>query len=123
MSIKLKPLTPEEITWTNQQPVVGTPSLMRLRAALDAAGLRPVELVLTSDGENVEFRLERGPAVRHMDREQTLRNLITTFRASGFQVGFVELGLGDFEDEFVSGMSFVAPLERVCERGPVPVEP
>lgn len=119
----MKPLTPEEITWTNQQPVVGTPSMKRLRAALETAGLRPVELVLHPDGENVEFWLGRGPAVRQLDREQTLRQLITTFRGSGFEVGFVELGIGDFDDEFVSGMSLVAPLERVCEQGPVPVVP
>lgn len=56
------PITPEEIIWTNQQPVIGTPSLTRLRFALETAGLRPVELVLDDQGESIEFRLERGPA-------------------------------------------------------------
>lgn len=122
MSFNLKPLTPEEIAWTNRQPVSGKPSLTRLRTALETAGLRPVELALDDDGENVEFRLERGPAVRQLDREQTLRMLITTFRRSGFEVGFVELGVADFDDQSVYGMSLVAPLEQVCEYGPVPVE-
>ena len=45
------------------------PCITRLRAALVAAGLRPVELALDDEGETVEFQLERGPAVRHMDRE------------------------------------------------------
>lgn len=115
-------ITPEEIAWTNQQPVVGTPSMKRLRLGLETAGLRPVELLLDDDGENIEFRLERGPAVRHMDREQTLRTLITTFRGSGFEVGYTELAVADFDDQFVYGMSLVAPLEQVCEYGPVPVE-
>ncbi len=123
MSFNLKPLTPEEITWTNQQPVVGTPSIKRLRGALEVADLRPVELVLHPDGENVEFRLERGPSVRHMDREQTLRTLITTFRGSGFEVGFVELAVADFDDDCVSGFTLVAPLEIIGEQKPVPVEP
>lgn len=102
---------------------MGAPSLARLRAALDAAGLRPLDLVLDADRTSVEFRLERGQAVRQIDREQTLRLLITTFRGSGFAVSFVELGVGDFDDEIVSGMSFVAALEQVCEQGQVPVEP
>ena len=123
MSDTPKPLTPEEIAWTNQQPVVGTPALTSLRAALDAAGLHPVELVLSPDRETVEFRLESGPAVRHLNRERILRQLIKTFRGSGFEVGYVELGVSDFDEESVSGMSLVAPLEQVCEQGPVPVEP
>lgn len=118
-----KRLTPEEIAWTNQQPVAGKPSVTRLRAELNAAGWRPVELVLHPDGESMEFRLERGPAVRHLDREQTLRQLIKTFRGSGFEVGFVELGIADFDDKFVSGFSLVAPLEMIAEKNPVPVEP
>jgi hypothetical protein len=123
MSIKLKPLTAEEIAWTNQQPVVGKPSLTLLRAALEAAGLRPVELALDDDGENVEFRLERGPAARQLDREQTLRMLITTFRGSGFEVGFTEMALADCDDDSIHGMTLVGPLELICEHGPVPVEP
>lgn len=122
-SVKLPaPITPEEIAWTNLQPMIGTPSLTRLRLALQTAGLRPVELVLNDDGENIEFRLERGPTVRHMDREQTLRTLIATFRGSGFEVGYTELAVADFDDQSVYGMSLVAPLEQVCEHGPVPVE-
>ncbi|MCL4787035.1 MAG: hypothetical protein KJ070_09630 [Verrucomicrobia bacterium] len=118
----MKPITPEEIAWTNQQPVVSTPSLTRLRLGLETAGLRPVELLLDDDGENIEFRLERGSALRYMDREQTLRQLIATFRGSGFEIGFAELAVADFDDESVYGMSLVAPLEQVCEFGPVPVE-
>ena len=80
MNSKMTFITPEEMTWTQAQPVLGTPSLTRLRASLDAAGLRPAELVLAADRTSVEFRLVRGPASRHMEREQTLRNLITTVR-------------------------------------------
>jgi hypothetical protein len=123
VNFDLKPLTPEEIAWTNQQPVVGNPSLTRLRAALIAAALRPVELLLGANGESVEFRLERGPAVRHLDRERTLRQLITTFRGCGFEIGFTEMAIADFDDQFVSGGSLVGPLEQICEQGPVPVEP
>jgi len=102
---------------------LGKPSMSRLRAALEAAGWRPVELTLEPEGEYVEFRLERGPAVRHMDREQTVRRLITIFRGCGFEVGFREFGLEDFEDQYTFGMSLVGPLDQVCEHGPVPVEP
>jgi len=124
VSVKLpEPITPEELAWVVQQPVVGKPSMSRLRAALEAAGWRPVELTLEPEGEYVEFRLERGPAVRHMDREQTVRRLITIFRGCGFEVGFREFGLEDFEDQYTFGISLVGPLDQVCEHGPVPVEP
>jgi hypothetical protein len=119
----IQPITPEEFAWTNQQPVTGAPSLTRLRAGLEAAGLRPVELVLDADGTSMEFRLERGPAVRQMDREGTLRRLIKNFRGAGFEVGYAELGLGDFDDEIVSGFSLVAPLEPIGEQIPVLIHP
>ena len=119
----LVPVSPEEIAWTNQQPVVGKPSLTRLRAELIAAGLRPAILALDEEGENVEFRLERGPAARHLDKEQTLRQLITTFRGSGFEVGFTELGVADFDDQSVYGSTLVGPLEQICEHRSMPVEP
>jgi hypothetical protein len=119
----MKPITPEEIAWTNQQPVVGEPSLTRLRVALEAGGLRPAELALHPDGEDLEFRLERGPAVRHLNREQTLRQLIITFRGSGFEVGFTEMALADFDKESVYGTTLVGPLEQICEHGPVLVGP
>lgn len=118
----MKPLTPEEIAWTNRQPVVGTPSIKKLRGALEAAGLRPVELTLHPDGENFEFWLERGPAARQLDREQTLRQLIAIFRRSGFEVGFVELAVADFDDQSVYGSTLIGPLDLICTHGPVPVE-
>ena len=117
------PVSTEETAWTNQQPVVGKPSLTRLRAELIAAGLRPAILALDEEGENVEFRLERGPAARHLDKEQTLRQLITTFRGSGFEVGFTELGVADFDEQSVYGSTLVGPLEQICEHRSMPVEP
>jgi hypothetical protein len=117
------PITPEEITWANQQPMVGRPGMTRLRDALEGAGWRPLELTLNPDGYSVEFRLERGPAVRHMDQDQSQRALITLFRGCGFEVGFSELGVADFEDHFIYGSCLVGPIDEICEHGPVPVEP
>ena len=74
---RVQPVTVEELAWTQQQAVAGPPSLTRLRAALQGAGWHPLELALDADREGFTFRLERGEGVRGMDREQTLRRLIT----------------------------------------------
>ena len=68
-----RPLTPEEIAWQQAQPLIGTPSLTRLRAALKGAGLPAPRLVLNDERESVEFWIYRSQEVRRLDQEQTTR--------------------------------------------------
>jgi hypothetical protein len=118
-----RPLTPEEIAWQQAQPLIGTPSLTRLRAALKEAGLPALRIVLGAERESVQFWIYRGQEVRRLDEEQTTRRLITIFRASGFEVGFTELGITDFHATRLFGSSLVGPLDQLCEQGPPPAEP
>jgi hypothetical protein len=116
-----RPLTLEEIDWQQAQPVIGSPSLSRLRSALKQAGLPALRIALDSERENIRFWLCREKEVRELDKEQTLRRLITAFRASGFAVGFVELAVDDRNQAILRGSSLVGPLDEVCEYGPPPV--
>jgi hypothetical protein len=120
----MKPMrvTEEEMAWTQAQPVVGAPSLSRLAAALRTAGWEPLELVLSNDGESLEFSL-RGQSRVAVERKNALRTLIGVFRQAGFRVGFTEVAIDFFDGERLTGVSLVAPLEHVCEHGPVPVGP
>jgi hypothetical protein len=120
---KMKPITPEEMAWTQAQPVHGKPDLTRLRSALEADGSRVVELALSDDHEFISFRLERGETVRGQDKEHCLRGLIQAFRSAGFNVGFSEVCVADLDDRFLRGASLTSPVVRVCEGGPVPVGP
>ena len=114
---KLRPITLEEMAWVQRQAVTGNPSVTRLRAALTTAGWHPLELVLVADRECIDFRLERGDAVRGLDKEQSLRGLIRIFRSAGFEVGFSELCIAEFYTTQLSGSSLVAPLQEICAGG------
>jgi hypothetical protein len=118
----LRQLTQDEVQWQESQPVRGTPSLARLRSALSSVGLPPVEVGLDAEAENVHFHLIRARAVRSLDADQTTRLLISTFRSSGFDVGFTELGVTDLFERSLSGTSLVGPLHQVCERRAPTVE-
>ena len=118
---RLTPVSQDDRRWVAAQPVIGTPSLKRLRAALAAEGWRPVELVLSDDQELINFHLERGQPVRAMSREQSLRGLIQVFRSAGFDVGFSEVCVDDLDDHFMRGASLTAPVNQICETGPVMV--
>lgn len=121
----LVPVSPEELAWTQAQPLVGSPSLSRLAAALSAAGWEPQELALSKDGESVEYSLG-GQTLQGrvaIERENTLRTLIRVFRQAGFRVGFTEVAIGIFDGERITGSSLVGPLEQVCTHGPMSVEP
>jgi len=115
-------VTPEQIDWVNRQPIVDTPSLPRLRAALAAAGLHPVELMLNSDGETLTLWLNQIDGMRGLDQEQRLRKVIKIFRSAGFAVGHTELGIEVIDGMIVSINSLVAPLGIVCTKGAVPVD-
>ena len=121
----LMPVSPEEMAWTQAQPVVGSPALSRLSAALRAAGWEPRELVLSNDRESVNFSLRRGDhrGQKATDREDALRTLIRAFRQGGFCVGFSEVTIDAFDGEYLTGGSLVGPLEQTCEHGPVLVGP
>jgi hypothetical protein len=122
-TIKLNPVTSEQIAWTEQQPVVGRPSMARLAVGLKAAGLKPLGLEVFDDGKTIDFNLGRTETVYGLDQEQTLRRLITVFRTSGFDVGFSELGIGDFDEQALFGSSLTAPLARVCEESRIQIDP
>jgi len=120
----LAPVSPEEMAWTQAQPVAASPSLSGLAAALRAAGWEPRELVLSNDRESINFSLRRGDhrGQKVVDREDALRTLIRAFRQGGFCVGFTEVAIDAFDGEFLTGCSLVGPLEQICEHGPVPVD-
>ena len=121
----LVPVSPEEIAWTQAQPVAGSPSLSGLAAALRAAGWEPVELALSDDREFLTFSVRRGDHLSHKatDRENAIRMLIRAFRQAGFSVGFTEVAFSAFDGEFLTGGTLVGPLEQICEHGPVLVGP
>ena len=118
----MKPISAEELAWTRLQPVVGTPSFTRLRAALEAAGLPVIEVVLHQDRIGFSFRLRRTETVCGMSKEQTLRRLITIFRASGFEVGFSEVAIAELNATTIHGDSLIAPIDVLAKRCEVPVE-
>ncbi len=117
------PITPEELVWVQSQPVVGRPGMNRLTAALEAAGLKPVELVMHDEGERVNFNLVRIDAVRRLDSEQTLRRLIAIFRGAGFDVGLSEVGIADFDQQTLFGSTLTGPVNEICEQGGIKIDP
>lgn len=121
---RLIPVSPEDRQWEHDQPVVGSPSLHRLAETLRAVGWEPLELALSDDGEFVAFNLRRNAVLRGVadSREAALRSLIPTFRQAGFAVGFSEVAIDAFDDEYVTGGTLVGPLEEVCSRGPMQVD-
>ena len=121
--VMLNPLTDEQNAWTEQQPVVGKPCMARLAVSLAAAGLTPIDLLVSDDGESIKFKLARTEAVRRLDKEQTLRLLITGFRYAGFNVGFTEMGIVDFDEQTLFGVTLCGPLVEICEQGGVQVGP
>lgn len=114
----------EEILWQQTQPVLGNPSITRLRVGLKAAGLPVLRITIDADRELLQCWLARRDEVRGLDREQTTRRLITVLRAAGFEVGFVELVVpdSDFHPTTLYGSTLVGPLEEICEFGPPEVE-
>ena len=117
------PLTAEEIAWTERQPVVGDPSLTRLRTALRRAGLTPVEIEIEDEGETLTFRLRRSAGLQELDRRLMLRLLISVLRRAGFEVGYSEVFLDNMDDVVVTGQTYTAPLSQLFYIGPPPVEP
>ena len=121
--MKSQRIAPAELAWTAQQPVVGRPGVTRLSAALEEAGLKPVRLEIVDDRETIDFVLARTEAARRWGEGQTLRLLIRIFRASGFQIGFSELGIGDFNEQTLFGSTLCGPVDRICEKGGIQIEP
>jgi len=97
--------------------------MTRLAVSLAAAGLNPIDLQVSYDGESVKFKLARTEAVRLLDTDQTLRLLITGFRAAGFNVGFTEMCIVDFDEQTLFGITLCAPLDQICEQGGIQVDP
>jgi hypothetical protein len=120
----LPPLTPEEIAWTESQPVIGSPSLSRLHMILREVGFTPEGLALVDIGEGLELQLLRGGATGALDREQVLRLVIIALRRAGFNIGFSEVAIVEMTDEAVTAFSYVAPLQAIFDLGPPPlIEP
>ena len=117
MTNPIRASTWEEVLWQECQPVVGTPSLSRLRSEMEQVGFPPIRITLDQDRETLDFDLHRSGEVNNLDKEQTLRRLITGFRAAGFGVGFTELCIVDVNSTSLTGTTLVGPLDEVCERG------
>jgi hypothetical protein len=119
----MKPaLTPEEIAWAAAQPLVGEPSLSRLRSVLKSAGLNPIQLTLEDHGETVEFRLLRSAGLAELNDDLMTRLLIAVLRRSGFGIGFSEIALLELDDAVVAGFTYVASLSELFYIGPPQVE-
>ncbi len=103
-------ITAEDIAWTKSQPVVGDPSLTRLRMVLRRAGLNPVEMALADGGDTLKFRLVRSSGLQELDRKQMLRLLISVLRRGGLDVGYSEVEVADMDDLVVTGETFTAPF-------------
>jgi hypothetical protein len=110
-------LTLDEIVWVESQAVVGDPSLPRLRAALADAGFEVLELNLSNDGEDLEFRVRVTERVAAPDSDALLRLWIAAFRQAGFQLGFEEIAVIGVEDAVVRGRKLAGPIAEIAERG------
>lgn len=82
-----------------------------------------VAIERSEDGDALDFTLERGEEVRGLDEEQTLRRLIMIFRASGFEIGYVEMLIYEFDALHLRGNTLVGPQGHIAEQRPVLVEP
>ena len=82
----LRPLTKEEIRWTQAQPVIGSPSLTRLRARLEKAGYPPIRIALVFEGDVIM----RGRAAGNGAMNQGPRRIAAAHGSP--YVGFTELG-------------------------------
>ena len=119
---RTRPITQTESTWVENEPVVGSASLPRLRLALVSAGLAPVEITITDDCEMLRLRLLRAAGLQELDREQVLRLLIFALRRAGFAVGFTEVCLADMNDMLVNAYTLTGPLDQICVIGTPSVE-
>jgi hypothetical protein len=117
------PLTAEAIAWTERQPVVGDPSLTRLRTVLMRTGLNPIQVTVEDHGETVEFYLLRTAGLVELNDDLMTRLLISVMRRSGFNVGFSEVAIVDMNESVVNGLTYTARLQQLFDIGPPPVEP
>lgn len=109
-------LTPEQIAWTESQPVVGEPSLPRLRAVLADAGFADIQLTLSSAGEDLSFSMRVTERVEARDTESLFRLWISTFRAAGYPIGYQEIGIANVRGDLIGGHALTAPLEELGRR-------
>ncbi len=109
-------ITPEEKAWQSAQPVVGEPSLPRLSQVLAEAGLPPIQIQHEVETGLIYFNFCRTPATRHLDKEQTLRVVIRSFRLAGLDLGFEEIAITDCDANFVSGVTAIKPLAQPIAR-------
>ena len=119
---RVRLITKEELAWLETQPVVGPPSLPRLRVALVSAGLAPVEIAITDDSEMLRLRLLRAAWLQELNREQMLRLLILALRRAGFEIGFAEVCIADMEDAVVQGFALTGSLDQICTIGSPAIE-
>jgi len=114
--IERSKLTPEEIAWVQAQPVVGDPSVDRLRTALADEGFEDIELNLCNDWEDLSFTMRVSQRVAAQHSESLLKLWITSFRSAGFPIGYQEIGITDVQGDLVGGRSLTAPLEELGGR-------
>ena len=120
---RIRHITQEETAWVASLPVAGSPSLTRLRVTLAEAGLAPVEITITDDGEMLRLRLLRAAGLQELDHEQMLRLLISALRRAGFEIGFAEVCIVDMDDAVVEGFALTGPLDEICTIGPPSIGP
>jgi len=113
---KPKIVTPTEFKWQHKQPVIGLPSLPRLRSVLKQEGFSSVRVKLAANQESLQFTLRPGPEREGLKGDRLLKLLIRVFRSAGFAVGFEELSV-DSADTLVKGYTLTGPLEEIAETG------
>jgi hypothetical protein len=87
-----------------------------LRAALKEAGFNRVRLKLDDDQEFLRFTLRRGPEREEMKGDRLIKLLIQTFRSTGFEVGWEELGVHS-TGVSIKGSTLTGSIEQVAENG------
>jgi hypothetical protein len=115
-------ITDEEIAWVQSQPVVGAPSLRRLRAKLGQAGFAAIKLDLYASGEVLDFKVRLTPQVMAEESDSLVRLWIRIFRESGFNVGFCEVGISNVDGTLFSGLTLTGPIDQVAEHGAPAIE-
>jgi hypothetical protein len=120
-SPKPRKVTAAELAWQQKQPVVGPPSLPRLRAALKQAGFERVRLKLDANHEGLAFALRPGTLAGQPVRDRLLKLLIRTFRSAGFDIGWSELAVHSTGTSII-GATLTGPIDEVAEDGAPAIE-
>lgn len=114
-------VTRAEFARQETQPVIGSPSILRLGTALKEAGFNRVRLKLDDDQEFLRFTLRPGPELEELKGDSLLNLLIRTFRSAGFKVGWEELAVHSTE-AWIKGFTLTGPIERLARNRDLEIE-